>query len=137
MLDTLTTARADAVRAAVKRVALIQLEQGGPSAVALNAIARELGVSGPALYRYFKNRDALLTALLLDAYEDLADALDASSLDALAHSYRAWALAQPHRYRLLFTAPLPGYDAHAPELVAAAQRSMALLLKVEPDRERA
>ena len=104
--------------------------------MAINAIARELGVSGPALYRYFKNRDALLTALVLDAYDDLADALDASSLEAFAQSYRAWALAQPHRYRLLYSAPLPGYDAHAPELVAAARRSMQQLLTLV-DEERA
>jgi AcrR family transcriptional regulator len=135
MLDTLTSERATTVRAAVKRVALTQLAAGGPSAVALNAIARELGVSGPALYRYFKNRDALLTALVKDAYDDLAEAL--SGADSLAHAYRAWALAQPHRYRLLFAAPFPGYDPHQPELVAAAQRSMDLLLKVEPDTTRA
>ena len=136
MLETLTTARADTVRAAVKRVALTQLEAGGPPAVALNAIARELGVSGPALYRYFRNRDALLTELVLDAYDDLASRRSRART-SLPHAYRAWALAQPHRYRLLFAAPLPGYDAHQPELVAAAQRSMALLLQVEPDRERA
>jgi AcrR family transcriptional regulator len=96
---------------------------------------RSRSVSGPALYRYFKNRDALMTALVKDAYDDVADALvDAPSL---AHAYRAWALAQPHRYRLLFSAPFPGYDPHQPQLVAAAQRSMDLLLKVEPDRIRA
>src|SRR3954454_19033662 len=100
MLETLTTHRAAAVRAAVKRVALRQLAAGGPGAVAINAIARELGVSGPALYRYFKNRDALLTALALDAYHDLAAALaPAESLDEFADRYGAWALAQPHRYR--------------------------------------
>jgi AcrR family transcriptional regulator len=137
MLDILTHDRATAVRAAVKRVALQQLQQGGPAAVAINAIARELGVSGPALYRYFKNRDALLTALVLDAYDDLADALDpADSLAALAHAYRAWALEQPHRYRLLFSAPLPGYDAHQEALVTAAQRSMDRLVQFV-DRERA
>lgn len=135
MLETLTTARADTVRAAVKTVALAQLEQGGPSTVALNAIARELGVSGPALYRYFRNRDALMTELVLDAYNDLADAL--TDTESLAHAYRRWALAQPHRYRLLFAAPFPGYDAHQPALVAAAQRSMGLLLMVEPDEQRA
>ena len=116
-------------------MALTQLEAGGPPAVALNAIARELGVSGPALYRYFRNRDALLNELVLDAYNDLAKALGGAK--SLPDSYRAWALAQPHRYRLLFAAPLPGYDAHQPALVAAAQRSMGLLLKLEPDRERA
>jgi AcrR family transcriptional regulator len=112
-------------------VALDQLKAGGPGAVAINAIARELGVSGPALYRYFKNRDALLTALAKDAYDDLADTL--TQAGSFTHAYREWALAQPHRYRLLFSAPLPGYDAHQPELVAAAQRSMDLLLPLVDD----
>jgi AcrR family transcriptional regulator len=137
MLDTLTNDRAAAVRAAVKRVALRQLEEGGPGAVAVNAIARELGVSGPALYRYFKNRDALLTELVLEAYNDLADALERTdSLEAVARAYRAWALEQPHRYRLLFSSPLPGYDAHQDALVTAAQRSMDRLVEFV-DRERA
>jgi AcrR family transcriptional regulator len=130
MLETLTSERGNAVRAAVKRVALAQLEAGGPAAVALNAIARELGVSGPALYRYFSSRDALLTALVIDAYDDLAAALEASTgLESFARTYREWALAQPHRYRLLFSAPWPGYDPHQPALVAAAQRSMEILLR--------
>ena len=51
---------------------------------------------------------------------------------ALANAYRAWALAQPHRYRLLFSAPVPGYDADAPRLVDAADRSMATLLDLYP-----
>jgi hypothetical protein len=45
-------------------------------------------------------------------------------------------LAQPHRYRLLYNASLPGYDAHQASLVAAAQRSMDLLLTLV-DTERA
>src|SRR5262249_25453944 len=136
MLETLTSARADQVRLAVKTVALQQLAAGGPSAVAINAIARELGVSGPALYRYFSKRDALITALILDAYNDLADALAPStSVADLAPRYRAWALAQPHRYRLLFSAPLPGYDAHQEELVAAARRSMDVVLRFLGDLE--
>jgi AcrR family transcriptional regulator len=118
-------------------VALTQLESGGPAAVALNAIARELGVSGPALYRYFAGRDALLTALVIDAYDDLAAALEPSTdVESLVRAYREWALAQPHRYRLLFSAPWPGYDPHQPALVAAAQRSMEILLRFV-DEERA
>ncbi|MBE2319999.1 TetR/AcrR family transcriptional regulator [Solirubrobacter sp. CPCC 204708] len=137
MLETLTNDRGEQVRAAVKRVALTQLKSGGPAAVALNAIARELGVSGPALYRYFSSRDALLTALVVDAYDDLADVLEpATDLETLARAYRAWARAQPHRYRLLFSAPWPGYDPHQPSLVAAAKRSMDVLLRYV-DAERA
>ena len=127
------------VRDDVKRVALRQLAELGPQGLSINAIAKELGVSGPALYRYFEGRDALLTALVLDAYDDLADALAgavqavderpaAERLPALGRAYRGWALAQPHRYRLLFGPPQPGYDAHAEALVRAARRAMDVLL---------
>jgi AcrR family transcriptional regulator len=126
------------VRDEVKRIALRQLADGGPQALSVNAIAKELGVSGPALYRYFKGKDDLLTELVLDAYGDLADALEAATrprkpaqrLAAFARAYRAWAIAEPHRYRLLYARPTPGYDAHRQSLVDAAQRLMVLLLDV-------
>jgi len=114
------------IRDEVKTAALRQLAAGGPQALSVNAIAKELGVSGPALYRYFAGRDELLTELIIDAYADLAAALAGAA--SFAGAYRAWALAQPHRYRLLFGAPLPGYDAHGDRLVAAAQEPMNLLI---------
>jgi AcrR family transcriptional regulator len=129
------------VRAEVKQAALAQLAQAGPGGISISAIGKQLGVSGPALYRYFASRDELLTELVIDAYHDLADALTAAtsrvsshdpgaSLEALARAYRSWALAQPHRYRLLFGPPLPGYDAHAQRLIDAAQKAMNLLLDI-------
>ncbi len=129
------------VRAEVKQAALRQLAESGPAGLSIAAIGKQLGVSGPALYRYFASRDELLTELVIDAYHDLAEALraaisDAPSqeprarLEALARGYRSWALAQPHRYRLLFGPPLPGYDAHAQRLVAASQAAMDLLLGI-------
>ncbi|MEV4759454.1 TetR/AcrR family transcriptional regulator [Micromonospora sp. NPDC049559] len=130
------------VRDEVKRTALRQLAEGGPQALSVNAIAKELGVSGPALYRYFANRDELLTELVRDAYHDLAAALRAAAggdlapadrLRAVGAAYRDWALRQPHRYRLLYTAPLPGYDTHAEQLVRAAQESMDVVRDVLGD----
>jgi AcrR family transcriptional regulator len=120
------------VREEAKAVALGQLAEGGAAAISINAIGRELGVSGPALYRYFAGRDALLTALVVDAYADLTAAVLGAErprgVAAFARRYRAWALAEPHRYRLLYAAPTPGYDAHRDELVAAAQTLMDALL---------
>jgi AcrR family transcriptional regulator len=127
------------VRGEVKQAALRQLAESGPAGVSVAAIGKQLGVSGPALYRYFASRDELLTELVIDAYDDLADALrdeaggeagatPPARFEALARAYRSWALAQPHRYRLLFGPPLPGYDAHARRLVEAAQAAMELLL---------
>ena len=125
------TAYGDEVRGRAKAIALEQLAEGGPEAVSVNAIGRRMGVSGPALYRHFANRDDLLAALTLDAYEALAAALaGADGIAALAHAYRDWALAQPHRYRLLFAPPVPGFDAHRDDLVAAAQKAMETLLAV-------
>ena len=126
-----------------KSIALRQLADGGVEAISLKAIAHELGLTGPAIYRYFASRNDLLTELILDAYHDLEASLEATvsaattrpgpaQIHALADAYRAWALAQPHRYRLLFSAPVPGYDANTPRLVDAADRSMATLLDLYP-----
>ena len=71
------TARARARReltSEIKEVALAQLESGGGAALSLRAIAREMGMSSSALFRYFRNRDALLTALIIDSYSSLAEA---------------------------------------------------------------
>ncbi|GII92210.1 TetR/AcrR family transcriptional regulator [Sinosporangium siamense] len=133
------------VREDVKAAALQQLAAGGAQAISINAIARQLGVSGPTLYRYFASRDNLLTALVVDAYEDLSDTLTRTFGDraaggtpeehfrALARTYRAWALTEPHRYELLFKPPLPGYSAHTEPLAAAARSLMGLLLGLLPE----
>src|SRR5260221_9968182 len=129
------------VRDEVKQAALRQLAESGPAGLSISAIGKQLGVSGPALYRYFASRDELLTELVIDAYRDLAHALSEAArhapgprpraqLEDLARAYRSWALGQPHRYRLLFGPPLPGYDAHAQRLVEAAQASVKSLLGV-------
>jgi AcrR family transcriptional regulator len=132
------------VRHEAKQVALRQLAEGGPGGLSINAIGKELGVSGPALYRYFASRDDLLNELVVDAYHDLAVALEEATarrprqrpqarLRALAVAYRAWANAQPHRYRLLYTAPVPGYDAQSAQLVAASKGPMDVLINVLSD----
>ncbi len=51
---------------------------------------------------------------------------------AFARAYRGWALAQAHRYRLLFGPPLPGYDAHVERLIEAAQALMDVLIETLP-----
>src|SRR6476659_4489245 len=93
----------------IKASALRQLAENGAEGLSLNAIAKELGMTGPALYRYVASRDELLADLVVDAWEDLADALEraangnasaAERLGAIGLAYRAWGTAQPHRYRL-------------------------------------
>lgn len=120
------------VRAEIKACAWEQIAEAGASALSLNAIAKRMGMSGPALYRYFAGRDELITALIKDAYRSQADAFRAASasgadLATLAHTLRGWALADPQRYFLIYGTPVPGYQ--APEDVTAiASEIMATLL---------
>ncbi|WP_328492121.1 TetR/AcrR family transcriptional regulator [Streptomyces sp. NBC_00414] len=120
------------VRAEIKEHAWEQLATAGASALSLNAIAKRMGMSGPALYRYFGSRDELITELIRDAYRSLADtfrtaAASGPDLPALAHALRAWALQDPHRYFLVYGTPVPGY--HAPDDVTGIVREiMATLL---------
>ncbi|MDH6134422.1 AcrR family transcriptional regulator [Kitasatospora sp. MAA4] len=120
------------VRTEIKKHAWEQIATAGASALSLNAIAKQLGMSGPALYRYFDSRDELITALIRDAYQSLADTFRATARSgadpvALAHALRRWALEDPQRYLLVYGTPVPGY--HAPEgITAIAAEIMATLL---------
>ncbi|MFJ9638450.1 TetR/AcrR family transcriptional regulator [Streptomyces sp. NPDC101178] len=120
------------VRTEIKEHAWEQIATAGASALSLNAIAKRMGVSGPALYRYFAGRDELITELIRDGYRSLADTLrtaaaDGADLSGLAHAMRDWALEDPHRYFLLYGTPVPGY--HAPDdTTAISSEIMATLL---------
>ncbi|MEV4880135.1 TetR/AcrR family transcriptional regulator [Streptomyces cyaneofuscatus] len=120
------------VRTEIKEHAWEQIATAGASALSLNAIAKRMGVSGPALYRYFAGRDELITELIRDGYRSLADTLrtaaaDGVGLSGLAHALRGWALEDPHRYFLLYGTPVPGY--HAPDdTTAISSEIMATLL---------
>ncbi|MEV5893300.1 TetR/AcrR family transcriptional regulator [Nonomuraea fuscirosea] len=119
------------VRAEIKECAWEQIATAGASALSLNAIARRVGMSGPALYRYFAGRDELITELVRDAYRSLAAAFGAADPKAgvaeLAHVLRGWALDDPQRYFLVFGTPVPGY--HAPgDITTIASEPMTTLL---------
>ncbi|AHI01142.1 TetR/AcrR family transcriptional regulator [Kutzneria albida] len=125
-------------RAEIKRVATEQLALGGAGALSLSAIAGQLGFTTPALYRYFANRDELLTELITDGYADLAEVVERAAaqegtavqrLHALAHAFRRWALGQPQVYLLLQGAPVPGYQAPA-HTVDSARRVLGPFVAV-------
>jgi AcrR family transcriptional regulator len=127
----------------VKQLALAQMEGGGAGALSLNAVAKAMGMTGPALYRYYASRDVLLTELIVEAYTDLFDRQAAAVADAAgrgrdaadqlraaSHAYRRFALAEPARFQLLFGTPVPGYHAPAEQTTPAAQRGMALVVEL-------
>lgn len=120
------------LRAEVKERAWEQIAAAGAPGLSLNAIAKQMGMSGPALYRYFASRDELITELIRDAYRSLADAIrtaaaSGADLAGLGHALRAWALDDPQRYFLVYGTPVPGY--HAPDDVTViASQIMDVLL---------
>lgn len=141
-----STARARAraaLTAEIKEVAGRHLATDGAAGLSLRAVARELGLSSSAVYRYFASRDELLTALIIDAYDSLGEAVeraDASvtSTDhparwlAASRAVREWALAEPQRYALVYGSPVPGYQAPT-DTIAPAIRSTAVFAAIVVD----
>ncbi|WP_329080225.1 MULTISPECIES: TetR/AcrR family transcriptional regulator [unclassified Streptosporangium] len=110
--------------AEIKAIALRHLTEGGPDAVSLRAIARDMGMSGSAIYSYFETRDALITTLINDIYTSLLDQVEAARdavppddiagrILAWGQSLRTWSLANPEGFRLIYGDPVAGY--HAPD----------------------
>ncbi len=127
----------------IKAAARSQLRTDGADSLSLRAVARKLGVASSALYRYFPSRDELLTALIFDAYGDLASTAEGSTLEAagkpaierwvaLARAIRGWALEHRHEYALIYGSPVPGYVA-PPETARPAERLTAAWLSVLAD----
>jgi AcrR family transcriptional regulator len=128
------------LQAAIKEVARKQITEHGATSLSLRAIARELGITAPAIYNYYPSRDDLVTVLIVDTYHSFAVALTqardaeqgnhAERILATARAYRDWALAQPEEYSLILGTPIPGY--HAPMEITgpAVAESMIVFLQV-------
>lgn len=109
----------------------------GAGALSLRAVARDLGMVSSAVYRYVASRDDLLTLLLIDAYSELADAVDEArptaavswreDVAAIATAARRWAVAQPASWALLYGSPVPGYHAPAERTVGPGTRVVGAL----------
>jgi AcrR family transcriptional regulator len=125
----------------IKETAWKQIAEFGAPTLSLRAIARELGITAPAIYNYFQRRDDLVTALIIDAYTSFGDwqinARDeipaenlAGRLERIGLAYRQWALIYPQRYQLIFGTPIPGYEAPMERVMPSAARSLGVLLSI-------
>jgi AcrR family transcriptional regulator len=121
--------RRDRVRAAttgeIKQTARRILVAEGPQAVSLRAIAREMGMTAPALYRYFGSHEDLIKHVVADIFEEIADDIHAAitaadqassgdmaaKLVAACGEFRRWSLGHKEEFGLLFGTPLPGLEA--------------------------
>lgn len=100
-----------AVELEIKSVARRQLAQEGVQDVTLRAIAREMGITAPALYRYFPSLDDLVSAMCVDLAEEVTDAVGAAVAQApdpgralltAVRTFRSWAVGNRNEFALLF-----------------------------------
>lgn len=133
--------RREATQEEILHTAWLQIGELGAPSLSLRGIAQTMGLTAPALYRYFASRDELVTAMIIEAYESLGQALEAS-IQAMAaedharrylavgFAYREWSLARPERFALIFGTPIPGYHAPLERTLPAASRALGVLMAV-------
>lgn len=127
----------------ITRIGRQHLAEYGAAALSLRAVARDLGVVSSAVYRYVKSRDELLTLLVVDGYDEMADAVALAlrhpALARRSHrdrfleygrAVRTWALVEPATYALLYGAPVPGYEAPAEQTTGPGTRVVRMLLEL-------
>jgi AcrR family transcriptional regulator len=133
----------------IKALAWKQIAEAGAPSLSLRAIARDMGMTSSALYRYFPSRDVLLTALIRDGFASLADALEAveariesdgeqaagsgERFIRIVRAYRAWALDHPSEYALIFGTPVPGLEVHDQEVKQELIRGVNVLFRCMVD----
>ena len=109
----------DATMAEIKSTARALLVQAGPDALTVRAIAREMGMTAPALYRYFAGHEDLVAALVEDVFAEITATLEAARdeigvddpiarLMATCRAFRAWSLAHPREFQLTFASMVDG-----------------------------
>jgi AcrR family transcriptional regulator len=138
--------RRERVRAAtareIKDTARRFLVEQGPDAVTLRAIAREMGMTAPALYRYFGSHEELLRHVIGDIFVEVASAIRTAingvaadgmtaKFTAGSRAFRRWSLDHPREFALVFGSPLPGIDLNHPDVAdKCGQEFMGVFLEL-------
>jgi AcrR family transcriptional regulator len=132
--------RRDRVRAEttveIKQTARKILVADGPDAVTLRAIAREMGMTAPALYRYFGSHEELVRGVVGDIFGELAGEIHAAiseaagggmgeKMAAACRGFRQWALGHRAEFGLIFGTPLPGINVEDDDFAAECARKFA------------
>ena len=125
------------LRDALVQAAFHEAERGGPEAINISALAKKLGVSQPAPYRHFADREALLEAVTAEAFRQfnviLRDLVDKpskqSKLSRFAQATLAVGLQRNGIYRLMFASRTMASAAKGGELHKAAMETLALLIE--------
>lgn len=121
----------------IKSVAWNHIGRDGVPSLSLRAISREMEMTSSALYRYFPNRTALLTALIIDAFNELASTVETAVEEqdpgdfsgryvAFGMAVHGWAVENPHRFALVYGTPLPDYEAPDDTIMPGVRTQMVL-----------
>jgi AcrR family transcriptional regulator len=125
------------LREALVQAALRQAEQGGAESVSIKALAKQLGVSQPAPYRHFADREALLAAITAEAFrqfnavlrESIRKPSKRSKLSRLAQATLDFGLRRNGIYRLLFASRIMACASDGSELHDVAMEAFDLVLE--------
>src|SRR5579864_3434164 len=92
--------------------ARLLLEKDGHGTISVRAIARQVGVSAPAIYRYFPSLDALLSALGESLISELCATVESARDQPgdMALAFRGWALEHPASFRFILGLNATGTD---------------------------
>ena len=124
----------------INTLSLEIIAEQGIEGLTIHGIARRMGMTAPAFYRYYKNRDALIKSLILSAYASFVAALESSverrsrsatavqRLQGLFTAYRAWAVAHPNLFVLFAGKKVQGFEEQDPEILSAAERVNRIFL---------
>jgi AcrR family transcriptional regulator len=123
----------------IKAIARQQMIAHGTAGISLRGIARDMGITAPAIYNYYPRLDDLITALLVDAFNGLADSIDSAITSAGTHreqllqgsnAYRSWANANKADFQLIYGNPIPNYEAPREVTVPLATRPLVSFYRV-------
>lgn len=139
-MSTTQTARErarDEITAEILAAARARLAEVGPAALSLRAVARDVGMVSSAVYRYFPSRDDLLTALLVQAYDEIGHAAETADPGgdpvtrwlSVCRAARQWAREHQHEWALLYGSPVIGYAAPR-DTVTPASRVIVRLVQI-------
>jgi AcrR family transcriptional regulator len=125
------------LRDALVQAALGEAELGGPEAINISALAKKLGVSQPAPYKHFADRESLLSAVTAEAFRQFSAVLresigkpsKRSKLSRFAQATLDFGLRRNGIYRLMFASRAKACAAKGSELHNAAMETFALLLE--------
>ncbi|WDP89998.1 MAG: TetR/AcrR family transcriptional regulator [Desulfobacter sp.] len=111
----------------IKSLSWDMVKKNGIEHLTVNGIARKMGMTPPAFYRYYKNRDQLVKALVIEAYTSFLSALETARDAAYPASpenqiyrvylgYRRWAVDNPNMFGLFAGRKVYGFDPCDPQV---------------------